>query len=194
MAESVKLAREKVGQTSRRGSGSVCIQETGNCFECPAAIGHALRTARYRTMTAAEETTEMGEDTPTTPGRVATSLHPGPQRAVPRAFTFVGGATGAWQITTLSAVRGAGLPAARSVAVFAGAAPVPEPAEAGERSRNGELGSEGGSQGDLVQAQHASKNASSDVSSLRASSGVAVWVVLIIVVTVIIVWYVAHAL
>jgi hypothetical protein len=72
----------------------------------------------------------MAEDVPRTPSSVSASVHPGPQRAVSRAFTFVGGATGAWRITTLAAVRGAGVPAARSVAVFAGAAPVPEPAAA----------------------------------------------------------------
>ena len=51
-------------------------------------------------------------------------------RAVPCAFTFFGGSTGSWRITKLSAVRGEGLPAARYVAVFEGATPVPGPSEA----------------------------------------------------------------
>lgn len=74
--------------------------------------------------------------------------------------------------------------------------PEPDPAEAHDPSTTGELGSEGGSQGDLVQAEHVSRNASpaSEVSSARASSGVALWVVTIIVVTVIIVWFIAHAM
>ena len=72
----------------------------------------------------------MAEDGPRTPRGVSASVHRGPQRAVSRAFTFVGGATGAWQVTTLSAVRGEGLPVARYVAVVEGAAPVPEPAAA----------------------------------------------------------------
>jgi len=53
-----------------------------------------------------------------------------PRRALPTAFTFVGGATGAWCVTTLTAVRGAGLPPAQRVAVYEGAAIVPVPSEA----------------------------------------------------------------
>ncbi len=72
----------------------------------------------------------MAEDVPRTPSSVSASVHPGPHQAVSRAFTFVGASTGSWRITTLSAVRGEGLPAARHVAVFEGRAPAPGPAEA----------------------------------------------------------------
>ena len=72
----------------------------------------------------------MAEDVPTTPSSVSASVHPGPQRAASREFTFVGGSIGSWRITKLSAVRGEGLPAARHVAVFEGSAPVLRPAEA----------------------------------------------------------------
>ncbi len=72
----------------------------------------------------------MDEQGRRTPRRFSASLHPGAHGAVSREFTFVGGSTGSWRITKLSAVRGAGLPTARHVAVFAGAAPVPGSSEA----------------------------------------------------------------
>ena len=72
----------------------------------------------------------MAEDAPKTPSRFSASLPLGPHRAVTRQFTFVGGSTGSWRITTLSVVRGEGLPVARHVAVFEGPPPVPEPSGA----------------------------------------------------------------
>ncbi len=72
----------------------------------------------------------MAEDVPRTLRRFSASVHPGLQRAISRAVTFVGGSTGAWRITKLSAVRGEGLPAARHVAVFEGPTPMPGPSEA----------------------------------------------------------------
>ncbi|MEX1023226.1 MAG: chlorite dismutase family protein [Dehalococcoidia bacterium] len=72
----------------------------------------------------------MAEKVPGTARSFSAGLHPGPHRAVPREFTFVGGSTGPWQITRLSAVRGEGLLAAPHLVVFEGAAPVPRSAEA----------------------------------------------------------------
>lgn len=40
-------------------------------------------------------------------------------------FSFIGGPTGPWRVTSLSAVRGAGLPDARAVTVLEGDAPAP---------------------------------------------------------------------
>jgi hypothetical protein len=72
----------------------------------------------------------MAEEVPGRPRIFSASLHPGPHRGVPREFAFVGGSTGPWRITRLSALRGEGLPAARHLVVFQGAAPVPRPSEA----------------------------------------------------------------
>ena len=78
----------------------------------------------------AEDSKEMAEDAPKILSRFSASLPLGPHRAVARQFTFVGGSTGSWRITKLSAVRGEGVPAARYVAVFEGPAPVPGPSGA----------------------------------------------------------------
>ena len=72
----------------------------------------------------------MAEEQRGTPRIFSAGLHPGPHQAVPREFTFVGGSTGPWRITMLSAVRGDGLPAAPHVAVSEGDAPVPRSSEA----------------------------------------------------------------
>lgn len=64
------------------------------------------------------------------PSIISASAHPGPPRVAPRRFAFVGGTTGRWRITTLSAVRGQGLPTATHVGVYEGDASVPEPSAA----------------------------------------------------------------
>lgn len=93
-------------------------------------VGYRRRDLVKRRGITGEAPTILGEDSiqmagkvPGTPRSFFAGLQPGPRRAGPREFTFVGGSTGPWQITSLSVVRGEGLPAAPRLVMFEGAAP-----------------------------------------------------------------------